>query len=108
MHAYLGLTHLGGRASVKPGLIHVAVRRAMELQTETYGPQKGEDGSQTRETYSDVLRLETSKTLRLIKPKKVAETRWGTRAAALQYLDKWARILSAAVIHTMAREPRRH
>ncbi len=92
MHAYLDLTHLGGRASIKPGLIHVAVLRAMELQTETYGPQTGE-------TYFDVLRVETSKSLRFIKQKKAIEARWVTRGAALQYLDLWERIVCAAVIH---------
>jgi hypothetical protein len=64
----------------------------MELQTETYGPQTGE-------TYFDVLRVETSKSLRFIKQKKAVETRWVTRGAALQYLDLWARIVCAAVIH---------
>jgi hypothetical protein len=97
MHAYLGLTHLGGKACVKPGRIHVAVRRAMESQIDSYGPQGRV--AKTGKPYFDVLRVETSKTLRLIKPQKAAETRWGTRGAALQYLDLWGRIVSTAVIH---------
>ena len=107
MHAYLDLAHLGGRDSVKPSRIHEAVQVAMKSQIETYGPPaaipnmsgESERDEARQQTCYDVLRKETSKTLRLTKPKKVAETRWGTIFKALRFLDTWARPVSAAVIH---------
>ncbi len=51
------------------------------------------------QTFFDVLRNETSKTLRLTKPRTVAETRWGTIFKSLRFLNLWARPVAAAVIH---------
>jgi hypothetical protein len=102
IHAYLGLPHPGGRDSVRPGPVHVAVQRGMQAKVESYGPTTGKMAIKCKmepQSYFDILRKETSKTLRLQKPKKCAKTRWGTRGASLQWLALYNRVLASALIH---------